>query len=324
MKTHLIATALAGIIATSPAWSAHALDEYDSYRPFGAGPLTCGNFVRAIDGLDPLDKDSPKVTFTNYKRFVNGWLTAVDRFIPGLNDATGGRDADWFTGVLVNHCRANPSLTIAAALEQIIKIRFPRLFADKTPPVTHRSASTNNMFGKLPTDETINAATAESPQAAHSDTIVEYGSVPSLLVPSSSPKVRAADPVLSRAFNHAECTFYAEHYAPSNPEIANRDWKTPFINQCEAREAIASGWIIDQWPTMSYEQYALCEVPYNRKLREYGDTILAQIHMSYHGTYYIQELVRSCLETGSLMPEGYWTGEDRQMYLDSKYGPKIQ
>ena len=47
----------------------------------------------------------PKVTFTNYKRFVNGWLTAADRFIPGLNDATGGRDADWFTGVLVNHPR---------------------------------------------------------------------------------------------------------------------------------------------------------------------------------------------------------------------------
>jgi len=127
----------------------------------------------------------------------------------------------------------------------------------------------------------------------------------------------SADPVLSHAFNHAECTFYAEHYAPSNPEIANRDWKTPFINQCEAREAIASGWIIDQWPTMSYEQYASCEVPYNRKLKEYGDTILAQIHMSYHGKYYVQELIRSCLETGSLMPEGYWTDEDRQMYLDS-------
>jgi hypothetical protein len=59
---------------------------------------------------------------------VNGWLTAADRFIPGLNDATGGRDADWFTGVLVNHCRANPSLTIADALEQIINNRFPRLF----------------------------------------------------------------------------------------------------------------------------------------------------------------------------------------------------
>src|ERR1700730_9880550 len=72
---------------------------------FGAGPLTCGNFVRAVDGLDPRDKDSPKVTFTNYKRFVTGWLTAADRFIPGLNDATGGRDADWFTGVLVNHPR---------------------------------------------------------------------------------------------------------------------------------------------------------------------------------------------------------------------------
>jgi hypothetical protein len=82
----------------------------------------------AVDGLDPRDKDSPKVTFTNYKRFVNGWLTAADRFIPGLNDATGGRDADWFTGVLVNHCRANPSLTIADALEQIINNRFPRLF----------------------------------------------------------------------------------------------------------------------------------------------------------------------------------------------------
>jgi hypothetical protein len=124
VKAHLIAAAtLAGILSASPA--AHALD---SYRPFGAGPLTCGNFARAVDGLDPRDKDSPKVTFTNYKRFVNGWLTAADRFIPGLNDATGGRDADWFTGVLVNHCRANPSLTIADALEQIINNRFPRLF----------------------------------------------------------------------------------------------------------------------------------------------------------------------------------------------------
>ena len=65
MKAHLIAAAtLAGILSASPA--AHALD---SYRPFGAGPLTCGNFVRAVDGLDPRDKDSPKVTFTNYKRF---------------------------------------------------------------------------------------------------------------------------------------------------------------------------------------------------------------------------------------------------------------
>jgi hypothetical protein len=132
--------------------------------PFGAGPLTCGNFARAVDGLDPRDKDSPKVTFTNYKRFVNGWLTAADRFIPGLNDATGGRDADWFTGVLVNHCRANPSLTIADALEQIINIRFPRLFAEKAPPVTHRSTATNNMLDKPPADETFRATSAE---AAH-------------------------------------------------------------------------------------------------------------------------------------------------------------
>jgi hypothetical protein len=129
--------------------------------------------------------------------------------------------------------------------------------------------------------------------AAMADPIVEYGSVPSLLVPSSSPKIRAADPVLSRAFNHAECAFYAEHYTPRNPEIADRDWKTPFLRQCEDREAIAVGWIIDQWPVMSYEQYALCEVPYNRKLKEYGDTILAQIHMSYHGIYYMQELIRA-------------------------------
>ena len=160
MKPHLItAAALAGIISASLAGPARALDEHDSYRPFGAGPLTCGNFARAVDGLDPRDKDSPKVTFTNYKRFVNGWLTAADRFIPGLNDATGGRDADWFTGVLVNHCRANPSLTIADALEQIINIRFPRLFAEKASPLTHRSTATNNMLDKPPADETFRAPT---------------------------------------------------------------------------------------------------------------------------------------------------------------------
>jgi hypothetical protein len=166
MKTHQIAAAaLASIISASPVGPAHALDEHDSYRPFGAGPLTCGNFARALDGLDPRDKDSPKVTFTNYKRFVNGWLTAADRFIPGLNDATGGRDADWFTGVLVNHCRANPSLTIADALEQIINIRFPRLFAERAaPPVTYRSAATNNMF-KPPADETPSAATGSTEAA---------------------------------------------------------------------------------------------------------------------------------------------------------------
>ena len=63
VKAHLIAAAtLAGILSPSPA--AHALDEHHSYRPFGAGPLTCGNFARAVDGLDPRDKDSPKVTFT--------------------------------------------------------------------------------------------------------------------------------------------------------------------------------------------------------------------------------------------------------------------
>jgi hypothetical protein len=161
MKPHLItAAALAGIISASLAGPARALDEHDSYRPFGAGPLTCGNFTRAVDGLDPREKDSPKLTFTNYKRFVNGWLTAADRFIPGLNDATGGRDADWFTGVLVNHCRANPSLTIADALEQIINIRFPRLFAEKAPPLTHRSTATNNMLDKPPADETTEKAAA--------------------------------------------------------------------------------------------------------------------------------------------------------------------
>jgi hypothetical protein len=116
--------------------------------------------------MDPRDRDSPKVTFTNYKRFVNGWLTAADRFIPGLNDATGGRDADWFTGVLVNHCRANPSLTIADALEQIINIRFPRLFAEKTTSVTHRSTATNSVLDKPPADETIRAATDRAEAAA--------------------------------------------------------------------------------------------------------------------------------------------------------------
>ena len=60
VKARLIAAAtLAGILSASPA--AHALD---SYRPYGAGPLICGNFARAVDGLDPRDKDSRKVTFT--------------------------------------------------------------------------------------------------------------------------------------------------------------------------------------------------------------------------------------------------------------------
>ena len=93
-------------------------------------------------------------------------LTAADRFIPGLNDATGGRDADWFTGVLVNHCRANPSLTIADALEQIINIRFPRLLAEKAPPVTYRSTATNSMLDKSPADGTISAAIGRAEAAA--------------------------------------------------------------------------------------------------------------------------------------------------------------
>jgi hypothetical protein len=85
MKPRLIAAAaLAGIISACPAWPAHPLDEHDSYRPFGAGPLTCGNFARALDGLDPRDKDSPKVTFTNYKRFVNGWQQIVKIRLPQL------------------------------------------------------------------------------------------------------------------------------------------------------------------------------------------------------------------------------------------------
>jgi hypothetical protein len=54
-------------------------------------------------------------------------------------------------------------LTIADALEQIINIRFPRLFAEKAPPLTYRSTATNNMF-KPPADETTEkAAAAEAP-----------------------------------------------------------------------------------------------------------------------------------------------------------------
>jgi hypothetical protein len=187
MKTRQIAAAaLASILSASPAWPAHALDEHDSYRPFGAGPLTCGNFARALDGLDPRDKDSPKVTFTNYKRFVNGWLTAADRFIPGLNDATGGRDADWFTGVLVSHCRANPSLTIADALEQIINIRFPRLFAEKAPPVTYRSTATNNVLDKPPADET-RAATDCAEAASRAEKAAAAVAPPKLSMLSDNP-----------------------------------------------------------------------------------------------------------------------------------------
>jgi hypothetical protein len=97
---------------------------------------------------------------------VNGWLTAADRFIPGLNDATGGRDAEWFTSVLVNHCRTNQSLTIADALEQIVNIRFSRLFAEKAAPITYRSTATNNVLDKPAADETIRAATDRAEAAA--------------------------------------------------------------------------------------------------------------------------------------------------------------
>jgi hypothetical protein len=152
--------------------------------------------------------------------------------------------------------------------------------------------------------------------------IVKYGSQPSKLIASSSPKIRAYDPVLAAAFIRAECDFYTRTYEPNSPEIAAHDWKTPFIHECQDRETAAMTWIADQWSTMPYKQYALCMAPYNRQLAEYGDTILAQQNMEYHQTYFMYEIIQSCMATGWPMPEGYWTKEDREMYLDRKYGPK--
>jgi hypothetical protein len=47
---------------------------------------------------------------------------------------------------------AAPIRLIADALEQIINIRFPRLFAEKAPPVTYRSTATNSMVDKPPAE----------------------------------------------------------------------------------------------------------------------------------------------------------------------------
>jgi hypothetical protein len=118
---------LAAALATSLICNvAYAEDENHNYRAFGAGTLTCGRFINAIDGHDPHDKDTPQQTLDNFKRFVSGWITAADRFIPHLNDASGGRNSEWFTGVLVNHCRVHNDLQIADALDQIPILLFTR------------------------------------------------------------------------------------------------------------------------------------------------------------------------------------------------------
>jgi hypothetical protein len=57
-------------------------------------------------------------------------------------------------------------LTIADALEQIINIRFPRLFAEKAPPVTYRSTATNNLPERPPADNRAGSAVSRAEKAA--------------------------------------------------------------------------------------------------------------------------------------------------------------
>lgn len=91
---------------------APAADANGMFRIYYAG-FSCGKYLQA----DP-------ESFSVYKIWVEGYLTAFNEATPGLVDVLRTTDIDGLVGEVTNYCGSHPSESFAEAVVRMVKAYY--------------------------------------------------------------------------------------------------------------------------------------------------------------------------------------------------------
>ena len=100
----LVLSVLAGIPTS------HAADAAGNYAIWGLGQTSCNQFVKA-SGQDQL---------ADYKHFVAGYLSAINRVSPGVYRATGDRTMPQNVAALLDYCNQHRMDSFDQALQGLL------------------------------------------------------------------------------------------------------------------------------------------------------------------------------------------------------------
>jgi hypothetical protein len=89
-----------------------------------SGRATCAMYTHAREG-------SPQAT-ARYIGFIEGYLTAANRYEPNTFDLTPWHTPEAFALILDEHCAKNPTEALAMVAQQIVVAMMPLRLADKS------------------------------------------------------------------------------------------------------------------------------------------------------------------------------------------------
>lgn len=111
---HLIRTALLGglcLLATLAGHDARAADATGNYAIWGLGQSSCNQFVKA----------SEEQRLGDYKHYVAGYLTGINRASSETHRSTGERSMKDNFSVLLDYCTQNRMDSLDQALNGLLK-----------------------------------------------------------------------------------------------------------------------------------------------------------------------------------------------------------
>lgn len=122
--------AVAPLVLMIALWpqAGRAADEGGQFAIKGVGLLTCQDSVAARVAESELD--------IRFRAWIDGYLTAVNRYEPGTYDATPWGTPEIIATIVDNHCRDNPDERFVVAVQKLVAT----LQADK---LTTSSVPTN-------------------------------------------------------------------------------------------------------------------------------------------------------------------------------------
>lgn len=118
-----------GLAAAIWAMPATAADADGSYAIRGIGALTCGAFLDIMatvvrtaeaDGARPEGSADAITRFIAIEGWIDGYVSAHNRFTPNVYDAAPMFTTPDVVGILAKGCPANPDLAVAAAMPSIL------------------------------------------------------------------------------------------------------------------------------------------------------------------------------------------------------------
>ncbi|TVR95380.1 MAG: peptidoglycan-binding protein [Rhodospirillales bacterium] len=108
----VISMLAAGVMALAPL-SASAADPDGRFAPRGIGPVTCTQFLQA------LDERQENVFFA--AGWLEGYLTAINQFLDDTFDIAPWQDTDTILNLVRNNCERNPDQRMFAIVNSMVE-----------------------------------------------------------------------------------------------------------------------------------------------------------------------------------------------------------